>query len=161
TLRRGRFSTPLRPMRFDRLHYRLEAWLGLLLILLDQLSKALVRALIPTYDSVTVIPGLLNLTHVLNSGAAFGFLNASDFLFKTVVIVMLAVCALIAIGVYAVSFGTETAITRYSLTLILAGACGNLIDRARTGAVVDFVDLYWQNWHFWAFNVADSVITIG
>lgn len=148
-------------MRLARLPYRPEAWTGLLLVLLDQLSKALVRAMIPAHDSVTVIPGLLNLTHVLNSGAAFGFLNASDFPFKTVVIAMLAVCALVAIGVYAVSFGTETAITRYSLTLILAGACGNLIDRARTGAVVDFVDVYWQNWHFWAFNVADSAITIG
>ena len=148
-------------MRLARLRYRPELSTGLLLVLMDQLSKALVRATIPTHDSVTVIPGLLNLTHVLNSGAAFGFLNASDFPFKTVVIAMLAVCALVAIGIYAVSFGTETAMTRYSLTLILAGACGNLIDRARTGAVVDFVDVYWQNWHFWAFNVADSAITIG
>jgi signal peptidase II len=148
-------------MRLARLPYRPETWLGLSLILLDQLSKAVVRATIPTHDSVTVIPGLLNLTHVLNSGAAFGFLNASEFPFKTVVIAMLAVCALVAIGIYAVSFGTETAVTRYALTLILAGASGNLIDRARTGAVVDFVDVYWQTWHFWAFNVADSAITIG
>jgi len=144
-----------------RLTRRTELWMGVCLVLLDQMSKAAVRATIPPHDSFTVIPGLLNLTHVLNSGAAFGFLNASDFPFKSVVIAMLAVGALIAIGIYAVSFGTETAITRYSLTLILAGACGNLIDRARTGAVVDFVDVYWQNWHFWAFNVADSAITIG
>jgi signal peptidase II len=147
--------------RLAGLGHRLEVWVGLSVVLLDQLSKAIVRATISTHDSVTVIPGLLNLTHVLNSGAAFGFLNASDFPFKTVVIAMLAVCALIAIGVYAVSFGTETLLTRYALTLILAGACGNLIDRARTGAVVDFVDVYWQTWHFWAFNVADSAITIG
>ena len=62
---------------------------------------------------------------------------------------------------YATTFGSETRLARLSLTLILAGACGNLIDRAVAGAVVDFVDVYFGTWHFWTFNVADSAITIG
>jgi signal peptidase II len=140
---------------------RTEVWVGLLLIAADQLSKALVRQHIPPHDTIEVIPGLLNLTHVLNTGAAFGLLNAADFPFKSVVIGVLAIGALVAIGFYAVSFGADTTLGRYSLALILAGAVGNLIDRATAGAVVDFVDLYWGAWHFWAFNVADSAITIG
>jgi signal peptidase II len=140
---------------------RTEFWVGLGIVLVDQLSKAIVRAHIMPHDQIEVIPGLLNLTHVLNTGAAFGLLNAADFPFKSVVIAGLAIGALIAIAVYALSFGTETALARYSLMLILAGASGNLIDRAVAGAVVDFVDVYWGNWHFWAFNVADSAITIG
>ena len=140
---------------------RTEFWVGLAIVLVDQATKAMVRARIEPHDAIEVIPGLLNLTHVLNTGAAFGLLNAADFPFKSVVIAGLAIGALVAIAVYALSFGTETALARYSLMLILAGACGNLIDRAVAGAVVDFVDVYWGNWHFWAFNIADSAITIG
>src|SRR5262245_49406619 len=65
---------------------RLELWLPILIVAFDQLTKAIIRSTIPLYSSVTVIPGLLNLTHVLNSGAAFGILNTADFAFKTVVI---------------------------------------------------------------------------
>lgn len=140
---------------------RTELWVGLILIAADQLSKALVRQHIALHDSVEVIPNLLNLTHVLNTGAAFGLLNAADFPFKSVVIGVLAIGALVAIGFYAISFGADTKLGRYSLAFILAGAIGNLIDRATTGAVVDFVDVYWSSWHFWAFNIADSAITVG
>lgn len=140
---------------------RTEFWVGVVIVLVDQATKALVRARIEPHDAIEVIPGLLNLTHVLNTGAAFGLLNAADFPFKSLVIAALAIGALVAIAVYALSFGTETALARYSLMLILSGATGNLIDRAVAGAVVDFVDVYWGNWHFWAFNIADSAITIG
>jgi signal peptidase II len=140
---------------------RREFWVGLGIVFADQLTKAIVRAAIEPHESVEVIPGLVNLTHVLNTGAAFGLLNAADFPFKSLVIAGLAIGALVAIAVYALSFGTETSLARYSLTLILAGAIGNLIDRAVAGAVVDFVDVYWGQWHFWAFNIADSAITIG
>jgi signal peptidase II len=143
------------------LWHRREFWVGLGIVFADQLTKAIVRAAIAPHESVEVIPGLVNLTHVLNTGAAFGLLNAADFPFKSLVIAGLAIGALVAIAVYALSFGTETSLARYSLTLILAGAIGNLIDRAVAGAVVDFVDVYWGQWHFWAFNIADSAITIG
>jgi signal peptidase II len=140
---------------------RSETWLGLGIVALDQVTKALVRESIGLHDNVVVVPGLLNLTHVLNTGAAFGMLNAADFPFKSVVVALLAIGALVAIAVYALVFGSETRLARFSLTLILAGACGNLIDRALSGAVVDFVDVYWGSWHFWTFNVADSAITVG
>lgn len=140
---------------------RTETWVGLLLIAADQITKALVRQHIPLHDAITVVPGLLNLTHVLNTGAAFGLFNATDFPMKSLAIGLLAIGALVAIAIYSLSFGADTTLGRYSLALILAGAIGNLIDRATTGAVVDFVDVYWGNWHFWAFNVADSAITVG
>jgi signal peptidase II len=140
---------------------RAELWVGLGLIMADQATKALVRHHIPPHDTIEVIPGLLNLTHVLNTGAAFGLLSAADFPFKSIVIGVLAIGALVAIAIYAMSFGADTLLGRYSLAFILAGAIGNLIDRALAGAVVDFVDVYWGGWHFWAFNVADSAITVG
>jgi signal peptidase II len=136
-------------------------WLALGLVATDQATKALVRASIPPHDTVEIIPGLLNITHVLNTGAAFGFLNSVDFPFKSFVVAGLALAALGAIAFYAMTFGSETRLARLSLTLILAGAVGNLIDRTTSGAVVDFVDVHFRGWHFWAFNVADSAITIG
>jgi signal peptidase II len=142
--------------------WRLRAlWLASGLVVADQATKAAIRATIHPYDTVPVIPGLVNLTHVLNTGAAFGMLNNVDFPFKSVVVALLALAALVAIAFYAATFGSETKLARFALTLILAGAVGNLIDRATAGAVVDFVDVYWRQWHFWAFNIADSCITIG
>lgn len=140
---------------------RPELWLGIVIIALDQATKALVRATIAPYETVQVIPGLLNLTHVLNTGAAFGFLNTADFPYKSVVVAGLAVLALGAIAFYAMTLGSETRLSRYSLAMILSGAIGNLIDRATSGAVVDFVDAHWAGWHFWTFNVADAAITVG
>jgi signal peptidase II len=136
-------------------------WTGIAIVVADQITKALVRARVPLHDQVEVIPGLLNITHVLNTGAAFGILNAAEFPLKPVVVTILATAALVAIGSYAFMFGSETRLSRLSLMLILAGACGNLIDRGVSGAVVDFVDVYWRNWHFWTFNVADAAITCG
>jgi signal peptidase II len=140
---------------------RPELWLALGLIAADQASKAAIRAYIPLYDSVEVIPGLLNLTHVLNTGAAFGFLDRFDFAYKAILVTLLATGALGAIIFYAMTLGSETRLSRLALTLVVAGAIGNLIDRVVAGAVVDFVDVYWGGWHFWAFNVADSCISIG
>jgi signal peptidase II len=140
---------------------RTELWLAVGIIAADQASKALVRARIGLHDNIEIVPGLLNITHVLNTGAAFGLLNAADFPFKSLVVALLAIGALLAIAFYAMTFGSETRLARLSMTLILAGAIGNLIDRAVSGAVVDFVDVYWGSWHFWTFNVADSAITVG
>jgi signal peptidase II len=140
---------------------RTELWLAVAIIAIDQASKAAVRARIGLHENIEIVPGLLNLTHVLNTGAAFGLLNAADFPFKSLVVALLAIGALVAIAFYAMTFGSETRLARVALTLILAGALGNLIDRAVSGAVVDFVDVYWGAWHFWTFNVADSAITVG
>lgn len=131
------------------------------LVAIDQATKALVLRELPLHDSVPVIPGLLNFTYVQNTGAAFGMLNAVEFPGKTLVLTTLAILALVAIGVYAMRFAGETRLARLGITLIFSGAIGNLIDRARHGFVVDFVDAYVGGWHFWAFNVADAAITIG
>ena len=140
---------------------RLEIWLSVAVVAIDQLTKAMVRATLPLHDSRTLIPGLVDFTHVRNTGAAFGFLNAVDFPFKTVVIALIATAALIGVGMYAASLAHHQLIARVGLALIIGGAAGNLLDRVIAGSVVDFVDVYWRNWHFWAFNIADSAITIG
>lgn len=128
---------------------------------LDQLTKELVRRHVPLYESREIIPGLLDLTHVQNTGAAFGLLNTTDFPYKPVVMIGIAAIALVAIAAYATQLGFHERLARFGLSLILGGAFGNLIDRAIAGRVVDFVDVYWGNAHFWAFNVADAAITIG
>lgn len=132
-----------------------------LVIVLDQLTKFLVRSTIPLYAKRSVIPKLLDFTHVQNTGAAFGLLNAAAFPYKSVVMILVAALALVAISLYARQLGTDERLSRYGLALILGGAFGNLIDRAIAGYVVDFVDVYWGDAHFWAFNVADAAITIG
>jgi signal peptidase II len=140
---------------------RLEIWLSILVVAIDQLSKAAVRATLPLHDSVTIVPGLMDFTHVRNSGAAFGILNTSDFPFKTALIALIATTALVGVGLYAASLAHHQLVARLGLALIIGGAAGNLLDRIVVGSVVDFVDVYWHTYHFWAFNVADSAITVG
>ena len=143
-------------------HHRApELGLSALIVVADQVTKGLVRAKLPLYDSVNVIPGMLDITHSTNNGAAFGILNGVEFPYKAVVMVLVALVALAAVGLYALSLPADQRVARAGLALILGGACGNLIDRALAGHVLDFVDAYWRDYHFWAFNVADSAITVG
>ena len=135
--------------------------LAAVIVVIDQATKAVVRATIPLHGSVTIIPDLLDFTHVKNSGAAFGILNAADFPYKAAVIALIATAALVSIAVFAAGLSPHQKLARIGLALILGGAAGNLVDRVTVGAVVDFVDVYWGTHHFWAFNVADSAITVG
>ncbi|MGH9310585.1 MAG: signal peptidase II [Vicinamibacterales bacterium] len=127
----------------------------------DQLTKQIVRAMLPLHETINVIPGLLDITHVRNTGAAFGILNAADFPYKPAIMIAIAAIALVAIAAYGAQLGFHERLARLGLSLILGGAFGNLIDRAVAGHVVDFVDVYFGASHFWAFNVADAAITIG
>jgi signal peptidase II len=140
---------------------QLELWITGVIVALDQATKALVRSRFELHDSLEMIPGLFNLTRVHNYGAAFGLMNAADFPFKTVVLSIVATVALLALTVYASTLPVEQLLARVGLALIVGGAAGNLIDRLSAGYVVDFVDVYWRDWHFWAFNVADAAITVG
>lgn len=140
---------------------KLDVILPILIVVIDQVTKAIVRATLPLHESVTIIPKLVDFTHVRNTGAAFGFLDRVDFPYKTVVIALIATAALVGVGVYAASLAHHQLAARAGLSLIIGGAAGNLIDRLTAGSVVDFVDVYWGTWHFWAFNVADSAISIG
>jgi signal peptidase II len=140
---------------------RFELWLPAVIVLLDQVTKAIVRRTLPLHESVSVIPGVVDFTHIRNTGAAFGFLNGVDFPFKTVVIAIVATAALIGVAWYAAGLAHHQRLARVGLALIIGGAAGNLIDRVIAGSVVDFVDVYWHSYHFWAFNVADSAISFG
>jgi signal peptidase II len=139
----------------------LDVWVPLLIVGLDQATKAVVRATLPLHESVTIIPGLLDFTHIRNTGAAFGLFNTADFPYKTAIISLVAVAGLVGVGVYSAGLPRHQILARVGLALVIGGAAGNLIDRVSEGSVVDFVDAYWLSYHFWAFNLADSAITIG
>jgi len=132
-----------------------------IVVIVDQIVKALVRSKLQLYESVSVIPGLLDLTRVHNTGAAFGMMDAVDFPFKTAVVTLIATAALAALAIYASTLASDQWLSRIGLACIIGGAAGNLIDRLTMGYVLDFVDVYWRGWHFWAFNVADAAITAG
>ena len=131
------------------------------IVLFDQATKAMVAAAIPLYESVTIVPGFLDFTHVRNTGAAFGLLNTADLPLKGRIRVAMALVAIVAIAAYGATLRADEDIARLGLALVLGGAIGNLIDRARLGYVLDFVDVYSGHWHFWAFNVADAAISVG
>jgi signal peptidase II len=140
---------------------RLELAIVVVVVVLDQITKMLVRNALALHDSVEVVPNLLNLTRVHNTGAAFGMLNGIEFAFKTAVMSAVALVALGGVGWYALSVPIQDVLARIGIAGVVGGAVGNLIDRATAGYVLDFVDAYWNGWHFWAFNVADAAITLG
>jgi signal peptidase II len=129
-------------------------------VILDQVVKQIVRTHLDLYESVNLFPGL-SLTRVHNSGAAFGLMNAMIFPYKTLVVGVVAAAALSGLAIYAATLDAGQRLSRLGLAFIIGGACGNLIDRIATGYVLDFVDAYYGNWHFWAFNVADAAISLG
>lgn len=136
-------------------------WIAACVVGLDQATKAIVRSRFDLHESLVIVPGWFSLTRVHNYGAAFGLMNAVDFPLKTVLLSMVSGVALSALLLYAGTLPAGQRLARAGLGLITGGAAGNLIDRLRGGYVVDFVDVYWRDWHFWAFNVADAAITIG
>ena len=140
---------------------RLFWWLSLTVIVVDQIAKEIVVRVLPLYDSRTLIAGLVDFVHVRNAGVAFGLLNDFDSPRRALMTSALALVALAGIGYYARHIRQEERLARIGLSLILGGALGNLIDRLRQAYVIDFVDVYFRGWHFWAFNVADAAITIG
>ena len=135
--------------------------LSLAVLVLDQITKVLVTEFVPMYSSQAVIPGLVDIVHVQNSGVAFGILNDVTHPLRSFVTIALACAALAGIAYYARQLRSDERLARVGLSLILGGAVGNLVDRIRQGFVTDFIDVYWGDWHFWAFNAADSAITIG
>lgn len=138
------------------------SWLLLsaLVIVLDQLSKYVALAELQPYVPHPVIPGLLNWTLAFNPGAAFSFLAGEDgwqrWLFTALAI---GVSAMLAFWLSRTPRGDWRNAAPFAL--IIGGALGNLIDRLRFGHVTDFVQVYWRDWSFPAFNVADSAISVG
>ncbi len=128
---------------------------------LDQLTKVLVFYKLPLGSQVSLIPGLLNLVHIHNKGAAFGLLSGWSTEFAWLFFVATTGLVLLVLGylLWRLPDDHWPAVLGYSL--ILTGALGNLIDRVRLGEVVDFIDVYWGRYHWPAFNVADSLVCAG
>jgi signal peptidase II len=130
-------------------------------IVLDQLTKSVITSRFALHEVYPVIPGFFNLVHVLNPGAAFGFLANASETFRYVFFTGVTVLAAGLIIFYLIKSHPRNLFLASSLTLIFGGAVGNLIDRLRVGAVVDFLDVFAGSLHWPAFNVADSAITVG
>ena len=106
-----------------RIRHRLaELWIAAAIVVFDQATKAIVKARLPLHESVTVIPGFFDLTHVRNTGAAFGMLNDLEFAYKPALMVIVALVALGAVASYALTLPATQRIARYGLALILGGA---------------------------------------
>ena len=134
---------------------------ALIAFVLDQASKWLVMRTIPMHRPVEVIPGFFDLVNLRNRGAAFGFLNRSDIEWQFWLFLVATLVAVAAIVVLVRGMRDEDTVLAAGLGLVLGGALGNLLDRLRFRAVVDFLDVYWRDWHWPAFNIADSAICLG
>ncbi len=138
---------------------RLWILIAILVIALDQLSKWWIRALFELYEAIPVFPGL-QIIYVRNLGAAFSFLSSAGG-WQRWFFIVLSVLASIAIVIWISRLPKQRRLEALGLSLVLGGAIGNLVDRVLLGYVVDFIDVYYQSWHWPVFNVADSAITVG
>ena len=140
--------------------YRILGIAAIVALVLDQVSKWAVMQFIPEHRPITVIAGLFDLVNIRNRGAAFGFLNdpAIDWQFWLFLGATLIGCGLV---IYLMRSTPPSRLLTLGLAGILGGALGNLIDRVRFRAVVDFLDFYYGQWHWPAFNVADIGICAG
>ncbi len=139
------------------------AYLALIaaLVAVDQLTKAIVARSVDLYGSITVIPGFFNITRIHNRGAIFGAFSGIGGRGVTLVLTAASLLALALVVYYFVKTAASDRKVKAALSLILAGALGNLVDRVVRGYVIDFLDFYVGRWHWPFFNVADSCITIG
>ena len=134
-------------------------WLSLLVLFLDQVSKLAVEETLQLFESIRLFQGF-NLTYVRNTGAAFSFLSQAGgwqrWFFAGLALVMSCMMVL-----WLLRLKSHEKLMGAALSLVLGGAIGNLIDRVAYGYVIDFLDVYYQDWHWPAFNVADTAICIG
>ena len=134
-------------------------WLSLLAVILDQASKLAIAGSMQLYQSIEIVP-YFNLTYVHNTGAAFSFLSEAGG-WQRWFFAGLALVISVVIAVWLARLKRHETLLAVALSLILGGAIGNLIDRLAYGYVIDFLDVYYQTWHWPAFNIAESAITLG
>ena len=139
--------------------YRTLTIISSVILALDQATKLYIDANFRLHESIPVIRGWFNLTYVRNKGAAFGIF--ADSAIRIPFFITVSIVAMLGILWYIRRLSNGQRLAVFSLSLVFAGACGNLIDRIRLGEVIDFLDVYWQRHHWPAFNVADSAITVG
>ncbi len=135
--------------------------LSLVVLVLDQWSKAWIERSLAPHAVLPVIDGCLNLTHVRNTGVAFGLFAGPAAGVGSRLLSLLGFAALAVVGVYFRRTPAGDRLLLAALALILGGAVGNLLDRLASGAVTDFIDAYVGTYHWHTFNVADSAITVG
>ncbi|MCL5669006.1 MAG: signal peptidase II [Gammaproteobacteria bacterium] len=134
-------------------------WLSALVIVLDQVGKYLISSSMQLHESIEIAP-LFNLTLLHNTGAAFSFLSgAGGWQRWFFTVIALGVSTVIVLWLKRLPAADKWQAA--ALSLIMGGALGNVIDRVRFGYVVDFLDFYYRQWHWPAFNIADSAITVG
>ena len=133
--------------------------LSVVVLVLDQVSKIWITTSMFLYESIKVIP-FFQLTYVQNEGAAFSFLNDAGG-WQRWFFVGLSLVASILIVIWLSKLPKSEKLQSLGLAMVLGGAIGNLVDRLRFGYVIDFLDVYYQTWHWPVFNVADSAITVG
>lgn len=139
--------------------YRLLALISAVVLVLDQATKLYVDHRFRLHESVTVLKDFFHFTYVRNKGAAFGIF--ADSAVRIPFFITISLVAAIGILWYLRSVDNGQTLQVSALSLIFAGAVGNLIDRVRLGEVIDFIDVHWYQHHWPAFNVADSAITVG
>lgn len=135
--------------------------IALAIVLTDQATKAIVVRSMRLGQSIAIVPGYLDLTFVLNPGAAFSLLATLPERIRNPFFILISVAAVVLIVVYHARHLRGHRLATVSLGLILGGAVGNLIDRIRLGVVVDFLDAHVHQYHWPVFNVADSAISVG
>jgi signal peptidase II len=136
-------------------------FLALLVFGLDRWSKRLIAAHIALYNHIQIIPGFFRLTHTENTGAAFSLFADSPSHWKTALLIGFSALAMVIVSVLLWKQARAFTITGISLSLILGGAVGNLWDRVASGRVVDFLLVYYKQYQWPVFNLADSAIVIG
>jgi signal peptidase II len=139
--------------------YRILSIIAFVIVVLDQVTKLYVDANFRLHETVPVVRGFFHLTYVRNKGAAFGIL--ADNAVRVPFFITVSVVAMLGILWYIKRIRKDQKLALFSLSLIFSGAFGNLIDRIRLGEVIDFLDVFWRHYHWPAFNVADSAITVG
>lgn len=132
-----------------------------LVVIADQLTKWLVVSHFALYESRVIISGFFNLTYLRNTGAAFSLLADANPAWRSYFFIGVAIGALVFVGFAFREYRQKGLLFAFSFALVAGGAVGNLIDRVRSGSVVDFLDFYVSSYHWPAFNVADSAIVIG
>jgi len=143
------------------IRYLLLGLLSVAIVVVDQVTKVSVMESMRLHESIPVIANLFSITYIRNPGAAFGFLSSSSSSFRFVFFGLTSVFAVGLLGMIMVRMPKDDWMGRLSVAGILGGAIGNLLDRLRYGEVIDFLDFYINGYHWPAFNVADSAITVG
>ncbi len=141
--------------------YLLLALIAVTVIIVDQMTKYWITQSMRLHESIPIVPNLFSFTYIRNPGAAFGLLAGISNAFRTVFFGITSLFALALLGTILVRLPEKDWIGQVSIAGILGGAIGNLIDRLRFGEVIDFLDVYVESYHWPAFNVADSAITLG